>query len=286
MNAQTKTTEKTATTDIPDAQSRGALAVQQGAPVFTDRPIVVAIARVMHAVGAVEKDGYNEFHRYKYASAAAIAHSLQKLMAENGLVIVQRERDTRYDADMGMLAIRYDFDVQHTSGDHLEPVQHTGMSAAKNSKGGFDDKAANKCHTAARKYFLLGLFQIPTGDYPDADAAEDQPKQESNGQQPAKAPQEPSRQNGKSAPRPFALITGDGEELTFENGTDYLTNMEKEFTASIDKCGFWDSNQKTFESWQAKLNKVANNPKAMAEFARVGKEISETVFLLKVPQGA
>jgi hypothetical protein len=32
----------------------------------------------------------------------------------------------------------------------------------------------NKCHTAARKYFLLALFQIPTGDEEDADRGEDE----------------------------------------------------------------------------------------------------------------
>jgi hypothetical protein len=30
----------------------------------------------------------------------------------------------------------------------------------------------NKCHTAARKYFLLALFQIPTGEEDDADQGE------------------------------------------------------------------------------------------------------------------
>jgi hypothetical protein len=50
----------------------------------------------------------------------------------------------------------------------------TGMSRCRDSKGGFDDKSMNKCHTAARKYFLLALFQIPTGDIDDADSADGQ----------------------------------------------------------------------------------------------------------------
>jgi hypothetical protein len=32
----------------------------------------------------------------------------------------------------------------------------------------------NKCHTAARKYFLLALFQIPTEDDADADGGQQQ----------------------------------------------------------------------------------------------------------------
>jgi hypothetical protein len=43
------------------------------------------------------------------------------------------------------------------------------MSPCRTSKGTFDDKAFAKCHTSARKYFLLSLFQIPTEDE-DADA--------------------------------------------------------------------------------------------------------------------
>jgi len=49
------------------------------------------------------------------------------------------------------------------------------LSSLRNSKGGYDDKALNKCHTTARKYFILGLFQIPTGLADDADAEEDKP---------------------------------------------------------------------------------------------------------------
>ena len=45
----------------------------------------------------------------------------------------------------------------------------TGMSIGRNTKGEYDDKAINKCHSAARKYFLLSLFQVPSGDFDDAD---------------------------------------------------------------------------------------------------------------------
>jgi hypothetical protein len=49
------------------------------------------------------------------------------------------------------------------------------VSTCRNSKGGWDDKSLNKCHTAARKYFLLALFQIPTGEEDDADQGDRQP---------------------------------------------------------------------------------------------------------------
>ncbi len=41
-------------------------------------------------------------------------------------------------------------------------------------KRGVGHKSLNKCHTAARKYFLLALFQIPTGEEADADQGENE----------------------------------------------------------------------------------------------------------------
>jgi len=69
-----------------------------------------------------------------------------------------------------VMAITYDFVVAHKSGETwLTPVPQTGMSPCRTSKGTFDDKAYAKCHTSARKYFLLSLFQIPTEDEDDPD---------------------------------------------------------------------------------------------------------------------
>lgn len=136
-----------------------------------------AVAKIMGEVGSVKKEGFNEFHRYKYAAAADVMHALQPLLAKHGLTIIQNQRGLEFIQDGAALAIAYEFFVCHESGDTLPIVPvHTGVAAAKTSKGSFDDKAANKCHTAARKYFLLSLFQIPTGDYADPDADGDVPE--------------------------------------------------------------------------------------------------------------
>lgn len=140
----------------------------------TTRPVVAAIARVMAEVGSVEKRGENSFHRYTYATAADIAHALQKRMAEAGLVIVPYQGELRFLEEGSVLAVDFAFEVVHMSGDRLEErPRFTGMSSCKNTKGGFDDKALNKCLTAATKYFTLHLFRIPTGDYADADGEPD-----------------------------------------------------------------------------------------------------------------
>jgi hypothetical protein len=133
-----------------------------------------AISAIKLAVGSVEKRGRNDFHRYDYATAADIFHALQHLMGDAGLTVIAGEVDSNFIGDGSILAIRYAFTLHHNNGStHTERPIITGMSAAKNSKGGYDDKAANKCLTAATKYFLLNLFKIPTGDYDDSDGQED-----------------------------------------------------------------------------------------------------------------
>jgi len=141
-----------------------------------DRPVLKAIATIMKEVGAVEKKGRNDFHRYDYAKAEDVAAALQKRMADAGLIIIPNQTKFELIGNDNLLAIEFEFLVEHVSGDKLdERPKFTGVASAKNSKGGFDDKAANKCLTAASKYFTLQLFKIPTGDYHDADGDEERP---------------------------------------------------------------------------------------------------------------
>lgn len=143
----------------------------------TQAELIDALAKIMGEVKSVEKRGTNDFHRYKYATAADVMHKLQPLMAEHGIVVFQHEKTREMMMDGAALAIAYEFTIAHRSGAVWpEKPIHTGVAAAKTTKGSPDDKAANKCHTAARKYFLLALFQIPTGDYDDADADGDVPQ--------------------------------------------------------------------------------------------------------------
>lgn len=147
------------------------------------KEIAEAIAKVMGADLYVQKRGKNQFHGYKYATVGDLLDKLQPLMAEAGLVILQHECGVDFLDNGNVMITRYQFTLAHMSGAVWpEKPVHTGMAACRNSKGGFDDKAANKCHTAARKYFLLGLFQVPTGeDYRegahdgDADAQDNAP---------------------------------------------------------------------------------------------------------------
>ena len=141
--------------------------------------IAGAINAIMGEVDYVQKKGTNTFHNYKFAAVGDVLAKLQPAMFKHGLVIVQNE--VSHTLTGAVMEVKYEFSLIHKSGAVWpdRPV-HTGMAAATNSKGGFDDKCVNKCMTAARKYFLLALFQIPTGDDVDADADEGPTSQPAN----------------------------------------------------------------------------------------------------------
>lgn len=142
------------------------------------KELVEAIAAMMLKVGYIQKKGENKFHGYKYASIEDVLDKVQPALAEVGLVITQDELSHSIVADGQLMEATYAFGLSHKSGASAPPIRHTGLAALRNTKGGYDDKALNKCHTAARKYFILGLFQIPTGLAVDPDEDEDKPHHE------------------------------------------------------------------------------------------------------------
>lgn len=132
--------------------------------------VVGAVAAVMSELTPVGKGGTNTFHGYKYARMQDILQVLTPLMGKHGIVVFQYESDRNMFDDGKVIAITYRFIVAHKSGQTwIDQVPQTGMSPCRTSKGTFDDKAFAKCHTSARKYFLLSLFQVPTEDEADPD---------------------------------------------------------------------------------------------------------------------
>src|SRR5262249_46059763 len=129
----------------------------------------------MNEVHVVAKRGENEFHRYRYATMGDILKEITPLLGRRGIVIFQSEVGRAMFDDDNVIAVEYAFTVAHVSGETWPHViKQTGVSTCRNTKGGWDDKSLNKCHTAARKYFLLALFQIPTGEEDDGDRGENQ----------------------------------------------------------------------------------------------------------------
>jgi hypothetical protein len=168
-----------------------------------------AIASVMEEIGVVPKHGENKFHNYKFSRIEDVLQALTPLTAKHGIVIMQSEIERGFMDKNNAIYATYDFTVMHKSGQVWpERQRQTGVSRTRDSKGGFDDKSLNKCHTQARKVFLMSLFQIPTGD--------EQEGRQKKHERPKLA--EPDRQ------QPTSLRTDDGiDESKMEAwGRDFL----------------------------------------------------------------
>lgn len=135
--------------------------------------IAKAIIGVMGEIGTIEKKGINTHFNYRFAAVGDILAKVTPLMAKHGIDVFPIEVSRNFVTEHKTLEVSYEMLIFHESGVQWEErPKQTAYANAINSKGGFDDKVLNKCHTAARKYFILALFNIPTGDIPDADEDE------------------------------------------------------------------------------------------------------------------
>jgi hypothetical protein len=123
--------------------------------------LVSAIATVMSEVDTVAKLGANAFHGYKYARMEDILKTITPLLGKHGLAIFQSETGRAMFDEDNVIAVEYAFTVAHVSGETWQPLRQTGVSTCRNSKGGWDDKALNKCHTAAE---VLPARAIPNSN--------------------------------------------------------------------------------------------------------------------------
>lgn len=184
--------------------------------------IAAAISAIMAEVDYVQKKGENKFHNYKFAAVGDILAKLQPAMAKSGLIIIQNELS--HTLEGGVMMAKYEYVILHKSGVVApdRPV-NTGVAAAVNSKGGFDDKCLNKCMTAASKYFLLNLFKIPTGEDADVDAEEDKSDTKPP-TKPSPPPAAATKSNGFAAPQ---LVDPDtGEVKHFDKASDFLQALK------------------------------------------------------------
>lgn len=136
--------------------------------------IIKAIHQVKQKVEYVEKDGKNEFHKYKYASEAALIEALRPAIQDAGLVIIPSGEELRPVDEHGVTHIVMSYTLTHISGDVWpDKLRAYGAGGDKSSKGTVGDKGVYKALTGVNKYFLRQLFQIETGTDPEKDGSKD-----------------------------------------------------------------------------------------------------------------
>ena len=135
------------------------------------RKLVLIMGECSH----VAKDGFNDYHKYKYASAAGVLEAINAALVKHKVASVVTP------------AILSNFDVTNAKGnvEHQVTVGCNIMLIDSESGESIDlygigtgqdagDKAVMKAETAAIKYAYLLSMAISTGDDPEADSGTDE----------------------------------------------------------------------------------------------------------------
>lgn len=205
--------------------------------------LIGAIAAVMEEIKPVEKGGWNKFQSYAFARIQDLLVTITPLMGKHGIVVFQHEEGREMFDNGKAIAVRYRFTIVHKSGEvWFERPLQTGLSNCRATTGAFDDKALNKCHTAARKYFLMSLFQIPTEDSEDADQEDGtgNHKRPQGQRRPVPSP------SGKLSPHLLPVVEGEAPEAWAARFTAFIDKAES--SAEIDK--WYDVNAVIFAKLQ------------------------------------
>lgn len=135
--------------------------------------IAAALHEVMSKVGYVQKTGKNAFHGYKYAGEADLLDKLRPAMVEAGLMLLPSVKSVSPVDEHGNVTVQMDYTLIHKDGEVWpEKIGAAGMGNDRAKNGSVGDKGVYKAITGANKYVLFKLFQIETGDDPEAAAHE------------------------------------------------------------------------------------------------------------------
>lgn len=137
--------------------------------------IAKKLVLIMGECSHVAKDGFNDYHKYKYASAAGVLEAINAALVKHKVASVVTP------------AILSSFDVTNAKGniEHQVTVGCNILLIDSESGESMDlygigtgqdagDKAVMKAETAAIKYAYLLSLAISTGDDPEADTKTDE----------------------------------------------------------------------------------------------------------------
>jgi len=130
--------------------------------------IAKKLSAAVHATGWVKKSGTNKDKGYKYSSASDVFDAINDAFFENGLasfadtISVDYEEVTSKAGAAGMTAkLIVRITIMDTDTGYSISAEFPGVGIC------YEGKATNKAITYARKYGLLGMLGLPTGDDPD-----------------------------------------------------------------------------------------------------------------------
>lgn len=130
----------------------------------------------MKEVKYIEKKGFNNFNKYKYATEADVSEKVREILAKENVIMLPDvvEHSTREHKNrkgnieyIATLKVKFTF----IDGESNEELSFHTVGEGQDA----GDKSFYKALTGAQKYALMKAFLIPTGDDPEYDTPEPQP---------------------------------------------------------------------------------------------------------------
>lgn len=174
--------ERPEPTEAEWAQRREALLAKVPKPEDRPKSIYGMLAQILGIIGAVEKRGFNAFHKYRFVKETDLVEAVRPLLSAYGIFVhwsltgherrtqVIKDRDKNITGESESLTVveaEYFF-VHGESGQETKPQKMMGYGDDNGDKGLY------KALTGMEKYFLMKTFLVSTGDDPEADRAMDE----------------------------------------------------------------------------------------------------------------
>ena len=139
------------------------------------KQIAKKLVQVMADCAYVQKSGTNDFHRYKYATAADVLEKVNASLVKHGVAVTAqaelidlREVTTAKGNIERLATVRTTLTL--VDSDSGESVVCSGLGSGQDP----GDKSSMKACTASLKYAWMMTLAMATGDDPEADSSVDQ----------------------------------------------------------------------------------------------------------------
>ena len=147
----------------------------------TKKLLITKLSDIMQSVERIPKNGWNDFHKYKYATEADVADHCRKLIADHHIImttdvesaeIINMESTDKIGAIKSTPITRLRMRFRFYDGDSDATISFAMYADGQDSL----DKGCYKAITGGVKYALMKTFLIPTGDDPERDEPQSKAK--------------------------------------------------------------------------------------------------------------
>ena len=129
------------------------------------RTLAQRLLAVRHAIKAVDKDGENPHHKFKYASIAGVLAAVRPHLDEHGVLLLPSVTETKTEPLGKQILCHVWLTYTFINADNINDRYTVNWYGAGTDPG---ERCAGKAYSYALKTFLLSALQLPTDDEADA----------------------------------------------------------------------------------------------------------------------